>query len=87
MMLRVMWVRVTGSTVYVFPKQQTGSQLTDERYQAGSFRGTGIGGATAVANTDSDPVHLGQFDERVKAIAAILRHHGIVPTDDSVGIR
>jgi hypothetical protein len=86
-MFEVMWVRVTGTTVFVFPVEQTLSQLTDERYQAGSFRGTGLGGTSAVANTNSDPVHLGTFETRLEAIAAILRFHSIVPTDDSVGIR
>jgi len=87
MMPQPMWVRVTGNTVYVFPPQQTGSQLTDKRYQAGTFRGTGYGTTTAVANTDSDPRHLGTFVTRLEAIAAILRDAEIVPTDDSVGIR
>jgi hypothetical protein len=86
-MFAVMWVRVTGATVFVFPPEQSGSQLTDERYQAGSFRGTGSGSTSAVANTNSDPVHLGTFETRQGAIGAILRHHGIVPTENSVGIR
>ena len=85
-MPRAMWVRVTGSTVFVFPVRQSGSQLTDSRYQAGSFRGTGVHTTSAVANTTGESVHLGAFDTRLAAIAAILRHHEIVPTDDSVGI-
>lgn len=86
-MLRTMWVRVTGCTVFAFPEQQTRSQLTDRVYQAGSFRGDGVGSTSAVAFTNSSDVHLGRFDTRLEAIAAILRHHGIVPTDQSVGIR
>lgn len=86
-MFAVMWVRVTGTTVFVFPPEQAGSQLTDERYQAGSFRGTGISSTSAIANTNSDPIRLGTYDTRLEAIAAILRHHSIVPTENSVGIR
>lgn len=87
-MLRTMWVRVTGCTVYAFPEKQTRSQLTDREYQAGAFRGDGVGGASAVAFGDATPdVRLGTFETREAAIAAILRHHQIVPTDLSVGIR
>jgi hypothetical protein len=86
-MLRTMWVRVTGCTVFVFPEQQTRSQLTDDVYQAGVFRGDGIGHTSAVAFTNSGEVLIGLYDTRLEAIAAILRHHSIVPTDQSVGIR
>jgi len=83
----VLWVRVTGCTVYAFPPSMTGSQLDDEQYQAGTFRGTGLGTTTASANTTGDPAYLGEFDSRTDAIHAVLRHHDIIPTDNSVGIR
>lgn len=86
-MARVMWVRVTGCTVYAFPEQQTGSQLTDAAYQVGNFRGTGAGATTAVGGSAAAPAYLGGFETRLEAIAAILRDAEIIPTDDSVGIR
>ena len=85
--MTVLWVRVTGCTVYVFPPTMTGSQLDDEQYQAGTFRGTGLGTTTATANTGADPEHLGEYETRAEAIHAVLRHHDIVPTENSVGIR
>lgn len=86
-MLRTMWVRVTGSTVYVFPVRMTRSQLVDAQYQAGYFRGTGIKGTTAYAYQGAGRVNLGLFDTRLEAIAAILRLHQIVPSPESVGIQ
>jgi hypothetical protein len=85
-MLRSMWVRVTGCTVFAFPEHQTGSQLTDRAYQAGVFKGTGTGHVSAVAFTDDGSVNLGLFAARIEAIAAILRFHQIVRTSQSVGI-
>ena len=86
-MLRLMWVRVTGTTVYAFPTKMRGSQLTDGQYQAGTIRGTGVDSTRAVAYTDALPVYLGTFPTSLAAIAAVLRFHDIVRTDDSVGIR
>ncbi len=86
-MLLTMWVRVTGCTVFAFPVHMTGSQLDDIDFQAGSFRGDGTGKNTAVAYTPDGNQHLGAFDTRLEAIAAVLRAHEIVPSDQSVGIR